>query len=107
MAYGMRQSLYQMDENVNHQHQIEILEDDCRQLHDELKQEKMRYEKLNEQINENNDNFKSIRNLRNDVDFLRSSNRKLRHDLDNILSQMLQSTIFLGIPIEYEKKTYS
>ncbi|CAF1345072.1 unnamed protein product [Rotaria magnacalcarata] len=106
MAYGMRQYLNRMEENKNTEIKIENLEDECKKLRGELEQESIRFEKLTEKPSNNKQTGDpELRILRSNVKFLQSANEKLKSDLDNVLNEILSSTIFLGEPIDYEKKT--
>jgi dynein light intermediate chain len=100
MAYSIRQYLYKNEEKKNIEMMINTLENDCQQLRIELEQESIKYQQLNTS-NEDNE----LKVLRTNVKILKSTNKKLRNDLDKALSQILSSTIFLGEPIDYEKKT--
>jgi len=92
MAYGFRQYLNRLEEKECLQTMIDTLENNCQQLRNELAQQTV--------VNEDNH---GLDRLRTDVDYLRSANAKLRTDLDNILKAKLNSDLFLGDPINYEK----
>ena len=103
MAYSMRQYLYKMEEKKNLEIAINVVENDCHQLRDELEKESNKFQALTEQVNHpNRYEDEEQRNLRR---FLKSSNKKMRRDIETTLNQILSSTIFLGEPIDYEKKT--
>ena len=105
MAYAIRQYLYKMEEKKNLESAINALEDNCKHLRDELEEESTKFRQLNEQVNRNNIQNNELRMLRSDIKALRTANQKLRQDLDNTLNQILLSNIFLGEPIDYERKT--
>jgi dynein light intermediate chain len=107
MAYGLRQYLHKIEEKQKYEYIIKELENDCQQLHDEINQESIRFNKLTELINNDDDyqqNYQQ-RLLKNNVHILRSTNEILRRDLQNTLNNILSSTIFLGEPIDYNKET--
>ncbi|CAF0867561.1 unnamed protein product [Rotaria sordida] len=105
MAYSIRQYLYKMEEKKNLELTIDNLENDCKQLRDELEKESIKFQNLTEQLDENNQKQdKELRILRNNVQFLQSTNIKIKNDLENTLNQILSSTIFLGEPINYDEK---
>lgn len=99
MAYGMRQYLYRMEEKKNLETAIKTLEDECQQLRYELEDASMAYQQVKEKKNEDYE----LDALRTDVQNFRSSNQKMRRDLEKALNQILTSSIFLGQPIEYEE----
>ena len=106
MSYGLRQYLYKISEKQNYEYRIEELENDCRQLHNELDQESNHYEKLS-QLLVNDYEYGQIyeqRLLKNNVNILRSTNEILRRDVQNTLNNILSSTIFLGEPIDYNRE---
>ncbi|CAF3528792.1 unnamed protein product [Rotaria socialis] len=106
MGYGMRQCLNRMEENKNLEIKIENLEDECKKLRDELEKESVRFEKVTDKSSNNMQTEDSeLRILRSNVKFLQLTNNKLKSDLDNVLNEILSSTIFLGEPIDREKKT--
>lgn len=94
MAYSIRQYLYKIEEKKNLQSQINQLENDCQQLRNELKQESNKFYELTKQNDQ-----------KSDIKFLKTMNKKLQNDLERTLNQMLSSSIFLGEPINYDKKT--
>jgi dynein light intermediate chain len=100
MGYSIRQYLYKNEEKKNIEIAINTLENDCQQLRNELEKESIKYQQLNKQ---NED--KELNELRTNVKILKSINKKLRNDLSKTLNQILTSSIFLGEPINYEKKT--
>jgi len=107
MAYGLRQYLHKIEEKQKYEYIIKELENDCQQLHDEIDQESIRFNKLTQLINNDDDyqqNYQQ-RLLKNNVYILRSTNEILRRDLQNTLNNILSSTIFLGEPIDYNKET--
>jgi dynein light intermediate chain len=107
-AYGIRQYLYKMEEKKNLEYAIDVVDTDCEQLRDELEKESIRLQELNEQVNNTNHTEDSEHIfLRNNVNILRSTNKRLRGDLNKTLTNILSSSIFLGEPIDYEKKTTS
>jgi dynein light intermediate chain len=106
IAYGMRRYLYKMEEQKNLESNINILENDCQQLRDELEKESIKFQKLTERVNQSNKKEdKEHRRLRNDVKILQSTNKTIRRNLENTLNQILASPIFLGEAIDYEEKT--
>ncbi|CAF4949486.1 unnamed protein product, partial [Rotaria socialis] len=73
---------------------------------DELEKESVRFEKVTDKSSNNMQTEDSeLRILRSNVKFLQLTNNKLKSDLDNVLNEILSSTIFLGEPIDREKKT--
>jgi len=103
MGYSIRQYLYKIQEKKNFQSVINTLENDCQQLRIELKKETMKYQELTEEINSINTNEdKELDLLHNNVQFLKSNNKKIRDDLEKTLNQILTSSIFLGEPINYQ-----
>ncbi len=107
MAYGLRQYLYKIEDKQKYEYMIKELEDDCQQLHDELDKESIRFDKLTQLINNDEEyeqNYEQ-RLLKNNLNILRSTNEILRRDLQNTLNNILLSTIFLGEPIDYNKQT--
>ena len=106
MAFALRQYLYKIEEKQKYEYYIKQLENDCKQLHYEIEQESIRYDKLNQLIindNEYEQNFQPHL-LKNNLQILRSANEILRRDLQNTLNNILSSTIFLGEPINYDKE---
>jgi dynein light intermediate chain len=105
MGYSMRQYLYKMEEKKNFESSIETLENDCQQLRDELAKEENKFQDLTEQVSQKTrKEDKEQRTLINNIKILKSSNKKIRRDVEHTLNQILSSTIFLGEPIDYEKK---
>lgn len=106
MAYGLREYLRKSQEKQNYQSIIQQLENDCQQLHDQVDQESIRYEKITKSIT-NDDDYEQNNNqrlLKNNLHILRSTNEILRHEVQNTLNHILSSTIFLGEPIDYDKE---
>jgi dynein light intermediate chain len=106
MAYGLREYLRKSQEKQNYQSIIQQLENDCQQLHDQVDQESIRYEKITKSIT-NDDDYEQNYNqrlLKNNLHILRSTNEILRHEVQNTLNHILSSTIFLGEPIDYDKE---
>jgi dynein light intermediate chain len=106
MAYGLREYLRKSQEKQNYQSIIQQLENDCQQLHDQVDQESIRYEKITKLIT-NDDDYEQNNNqrlLKNNLHILRSTNEILRHEVQNTLNHILSSTIFLGEPIDYDKE---
>ncbi|CAF0813462.1 unnamed protein product [Adineta ricciae] len=106
MAYGLRQCLCKTEEKQNYGYAIKELESDLRQLQDELEVESVRFEKLSQALVNDNEHERSDeqRLLKKNVNILRSTNEILQHELQNALTNILSSTIFLGEPINYEKE---
>ncbi len=107
MAYGLRQYLCKTEEKQKYGYVIKELENDCEKLHVELEKESIRFEKLSQLINNDNDHEQSSeqRLLKRNVNILRSTNEILQRDVQNTLNNILSSTIFLGESINYNKKT--
>jgi len=106
MGYSIRQYLNKIEEKKNFQSVINTLENDCQQLSIELKKETIKYQELTDEINSINkkeDNELDL--LHNNVQFLKTNNKKIRDNLEKTLNQILTSSIFLGEPINYETKT--
>lgn len=98
MAYGMRQYLYRMEEKKDLEITIKNLEYECQQLRDELEDATIAYERVNEKKED-----QELNALRTDVQILRSSNQKIRGDLEKHLNQLLTSSIFFSQPTEDEE----
>ncbi|CAF1301725.1 unnamed protein product [Adineta steineri] len=106
MGYGMRQYLYRMEEEKKLESNINVLENECQKLRDELEKESVKFQDLSEQVNQKRLNeTKEQRVLRSNARFLKSTKAKTRLNLENTLNQLLASPIFLGEPIDYQKKT--
>ncbi|UJR26152.1 hypothetical protein I4U23_007496 [Adineta vaga] len=105
MAYGLRQYLCKTEEKQKYEYAIKELESDCRQLQDELETESNHFEKLSKALFYDNEHEQSAeqRLLKKNVNILRSTNEILQRDLQNTLTNILSSTIFLGEPINYNK----
>jgi len=103
MAYNIRQYLYKLEEKQNLEFLLNKLENDCQQLRHEIEKESIKFQELNEKINKKEDN--ELHLLYNNIKILKSTNKKLHNDLEKTLNQFLSSSIFLGEPINYEKKT--
>lgn len=106
MGYGLRQYLHKIEEKQTYEYVIEKLESDCKQLHHQLDQESIRFDRLTRLIT-NDDEYEQnpeYRLLKNNANILRSTNEILRRDLQNTLNNILSSTIFLGEPIDYDKE---
>ncbi|CAF1619552.1 unnamed protein product [Rotaria sp. Silwood1] len=102
MAYAIRQYLYKIEENKILENKINNLENDCQQLRNELEYESIKFQKLTEQLNQKEDN--KLHTLGSNVKFLQAKHIQFKNDLENTLNQILSSTIFLGEPIDYDKK---
>jgi dynein light intermediate chain len=106
MGYSIRQYLNKIEEKKNFQSVINTLENDCQQLCIELKKETIKYQELTNEINSiNKKEDKELDLLHNNVQFIKSNNKKIRDNLEKTLNQILTSSIFLGEPINYETKT--
>jgi dynein light intermediate chain len=106
MAYSIRQYLHKLEEKKNLELAVISLENDCQQLRYEIEKESIRFQELSEQINSiHKKEDKELELLRNNVKILKSTRKKIRNDLEKTLNQILTSSIFLGEPINYEKKT--
>jgi len=107
MAYSLRQYLYKSQEKIIAEYRIEQFESDCKQLHEEIDRESMRYDRLT-QLLVNDDEYEQnneYRLLKTNANILRSTNEILRRDLQSTLNNILLSTIFLGEPIDYTKES--
>lgn len=92
MAYSIRQYVQKLEEEKRMESKIEELENDCQQLRKELAQQSNRSLPTH-----------AVDRLKGDVQFLRSTNAKLQNNLEKVLNEKLQSDIFLGDPIDYQR----
>lgn len=107
MAYAMRQYLYRMEERKNLEIKIEGLEDECQKLRDELQTEKIHLENATAKLDPiNRKDGPELRTLRNNANFLRAKNARLKNDIENRLKEVLDSPIFdiESIDLKKEKK---
>ena len=106
MAYAMRQYLCRMEEKKKLESAIGELERHCEQLRGQCERESVRYQEISERAHQQQrTEDPATHSLRTDVRFLRSSNEKIRRNLDNALGTVLSSSIFLGEEINYEKRS--
>ena len=105
MAYAMRQYLCRMEEKKKLQSAIDELERDCEQLRGQCERESVRYQEISERAyRQQRTENPATHSLRGDVRFLRSSNEKIRRDLDSALGTFLSSPLFLSNEIDEETK---
>ena len=104
MAYGLRGNLCKSEEKQKTTDRMQELDGDCQRLHEQIDRESIRYEKLTQLINNDEENAEQ-RSLNNNLYILRAANDILRRDLQNTLNQILSSTIFLGDPIDYNQES--
>ena len=106
MAYGMRQYLNRLEEEKKYEMSVQELEADCQRLADELNKESHRLAELRERVDQpKKPSDPQLIALRSDARILRATKKRIRNELESTLTNILASPLFLGQPIEYEKKT--
>ena len=106
MAYGMRTYLNRLAEEKNLELSVRELEDDCQRLADELNKESHRLGEVRQRLDEGRKPVdKELSALRSDARILRATKKRIRNELESTLTNILASPIFLGQPIDYEKKS--